>query len=86
VARRLLRHHPNHTADVISYAENRTPPAARDEAVRLAEPFDPAGFAGTDCPTMDAATSFPYTPVVDPAEANVKVPAWPRRHAVPQPR
>ena len=25
---------------------------------------------------MDAATSFPYTPVVDPAEANVKVPAW----------
>ena len=25
---------------------------------------------------MDAATSFPYTPVIDPQDADVKVPAW----------
>lgn len=70
----------NHTADVISYAENQytyIDQATKPYTDAAGNAFDPADFAGTDTfPTMDAATSFPYTPVVDPAEANVKVPAW----------
>lgn len=70
----------NHTADVIDYAEGRygyvdqaTSPY-RDAA---GEPFDPADHAGTGTfPALDPATSFPYTPVVDPADADLKVPAW----------
>ncbi|WP_456824848.1 pullulanase-type alpha-1,6-glucosidase [Cellulomonas sp. P5_E12] len=70
----------NHTADVISYAENtytyidqKTKPY-KDASGKA---FDPATYAGTDSfPTMDPATSFPYTPVVAPADANAKVPAW----------
>ncbi|MCV2395450.1 pullulanase-type alpha-1,6-glucosidase [Actinotalea sp. M2MS4P-6] len=70
----------NHTADVISYAEGTydyidkaTSPYTDADGVA----FDPADYAGgTTFPTLDAATSFPYTPVVDPAEADVKVPAW----------
>ncbi|ADG75409.1 alpha-1,6-glucosidase, pullulanase-type [Cellulomonas flavigena DSM 20109] len=70
----------NHTADVVDYAEGRytyvdqaTSPY-RDAA---GDAFDPAGFAGTDdFPELDPATSFPYTPVIDPADADVKVPAW----------
>ena len=27
-------------------------------------------------PALDAATSFPYTPVLEPGEENLKVPAW----------
>ncbi|HLT84575.1 MAG TPA: pullulanase-type alpha-1,6-glucosidase [Phototrophicaceae bacterium] len=39
--------------------------------------FDPADFAGTGTfPALDAATSFPYTPVVDEGMEDVKVPAW----------
>ncbi|QDB80133.1 pullulanase-type alpha-1,6-glucosidase [Georgenia wutianyii] len=70
----------NHTADVIDYAEGQysyvdmaTSPY-RDAA---GEAFDPGDHAGTGTfPALDAATSFPYTPVVDPAQADVKVPAW----------
>ena len=70
----------NHTADVISYAENQY--AYVDQATRpytdaAGTAFDPANYAGTGTfPAMDAATSFPYTPVVDPAEVEVKVPSW----------
>ena len=70
----------NHTADVIDYAEG-----SYDYVSQEADPYtdtdgvvvDPGAFAGTGSfPTFDAATSFPYTPVVDPAEADAKVPAW----------
>ncbi|MGW2091553.1 pullulanase-type alpha-1,6-glucosidase [Promicromonospora sukumoe] len=70
----------NHTADVVDYAEGTydyvdqatTPYQDAD-----GNPFDPGDFAGTgDFPQLDAATSFPYTPVVDPADQDAKVPAW----------
>ncbi|MFE4541709.1 alpha-amylase family glycosyl hydrolase [Arthrobacter sp. NPDC056727] len=71
----------NHTADVIGYKEGaRTGYVSKDkEPYRTAsgEPFDDRDFAGrADFPTLDAGTSFPYTPVLDPAEQNLKVPAW----------
>ncbi|WP_249354163.1 pullulanase-type alpha-1,6-glucosidase [Microbacterium sp. 2FI] len=70
----------NHTADVISYEEGQysyidqaTSPYRDAEG----EPFDIAANAGSETfPTLDAATSFPYTPVIAPADANLKVPAW----------
>ncbi|GAA1635334.1 pullulanase-type alpha-1,6-glucosidase [Microbacterium flavum] len=70
----------NHTADVISYAEDQY--SYIDQATKpyqdaTGTPFDPADYAGTSTfPALDAATSFPYTPVVEPAEADIKVPAW----------
>ena len=70
----------NHTADVIAYEENQysyidqaTSPY-RDAAGNA---FDPAEYAGTDTfPALDPATSFPYTPVIAEADADIKVPAW----------
>ena len=71
----------NHTADVIEYAQQtstttstrrpartRTRPATRSTRTRTP--------ARTRFPTMDPATSFPYTPVIKPEDANVKVPDW----------
>jgi alpha-amylase len=71
----------NHTADVIGYKEGaRTGYVSKDkEPYRTAtgEAFDDRDFAGrADFPKLDAGTSFPYTPVLDPAEQNLKVPAW----------
>ncbi|MFP3463176.1 alpha-amylase family glycosyl hydrolase [Arthrobacter globiformis] len=71
----------NHTADVIGYKEGaRTGYVSKDkEPYRTAsgEAFDDRDFAGqADFPKFDAETSFPYTPVLDPAEKNLKVPAW----------
>ncbi len=71
----------NHTADVIAYAEGQysyidqaTSPYYLADGVT---PFDPADYAGgDDFPVLDPVASFPYTPVVDPADADVKVPAW----------
>lgn len=72
----------NHTADVISYAENQysyidqaTTPYYMADGVT---PFDPADYADgtTPFPPLDANQSFPYTPVIAPADADVKVPAW----------
>lgn len=68
----------NHTADLISntqgqysYIDQATSPYKDASGTA----FDPADYAGTDTfPELDAATSFPYTPVVDNATA--KVPAW----------
>ncbi|WP_314192896.1 alpha-amylase family glycosyl hydrolase [uncultured Arthrobacter sp.] len=71
----------NHTADVIGYKEGaRTGYVSKDkEPYRTASgvAFDDRDFAGrADFPKLDAGTSFPYTPVLDPAEQNLKVPAW----------
>ncbi|WP_067195166.1 pullulanase-type alpha-1,6-glucosidase [Microbacterium sp. XT11] len=70
----------NHTADVIDYAEKQY--SYVDQATspyRDADgtAFDPADYAGTDdFPALDAATSFPYTPVIADAEKTAKTPAW----------
>ncbi|MGX5772310.1 pullulanase-type alpha-1,6-glucosidase [Microbacterium trichothecenolyticum] len=68
----------NHTADLISntqgqysYIDQATSPYKDASGTA----FDPADYAGTDTfPALDAATSFPYTPVV--SDATAKVPAW----------
>jgi alpha-amylase len=71
----------NHTADVIGYEEG----ARKTYVSKDAEPyksaagdqFDDRDFAGSnEFPELDAKTSFPYVPVLDPAEQNLKVPAW----------
>lgn len=70
----------NHTADVIDYAEGEYSYVEQSAVPYLTaggDPFDPAEYAGTgDFPDLDPATSFPYTPVVAPEDAEVKVPAW----------
>jgi alpha-amylase len=71
----------NHTADVIGYEEGaRRPYVSKDVSpYRTADgqPFDDRDFAGTNTfPPLDAATSFPYHPVLDPSEQNLKVPSW----------
>ncbi|WP_299037042.1 alpha-amylase family glycosyl hydrolase [uncultured Pseudokineococcus sp.] len=71
----------NHTADVIQYAEGSQTYISKDaEPFRDAQgqAFDDRDYAGgTDFPALDAATSFPYTPVfAEPEDATVKVPAW----------
>lgn len=68
----------NHTADVIDYAEKTydyVDQATSPYTDAAGSAFDPADVAGsTDFPTLDPATSFPYTPVVTDEDA--KVPAW----------
>jgi alpha-amylase len=71
----------NHTADVIGYQEGaRTAYVSKDQVpYRTAggAPFDDRDYAGTNTfPALDPATSFPYHPVLDAAETNLKVPAW----------
>ena len=69
----------NHTADVIDYAEQQysyIDKTTSPYTTAAGEPFDPADYAGTGTFTELDATSFPYTPVVDPAEADRKVPGW----------
>ena len=71
----------NHTADVIGYEEGaRTAYVPKDkEPYRTATgtPFDDRDFAGTsNFPPLDANTSFPYTPILDPDEQALKVPSW----------
>src|SRR5918995_291023 len=71
----------NHTADVIGYQEGaRLPYVSKDvDPYRTAAgvPFDDRDYAGSDTfPPLSPTVSFPYTPVVDPAEENLKVPAW----------
>jgi pullulanase-type alpha-1,6-glucosidase len=70
----------NHTADVIAYEGgdyDYVDQATRPYRDAAGDDFDPADYAGTgDFPELDAATSFPYVPVVTDAEADVKVPAW----------
>jgi glycosidase len=71
----------NHTADVTGYKEGaRTGYVSKDkEPYRTASGavFDDRDYAGkSGFPELDAEKSFPYTPVLDPAEKNLKVPAW----------
>ena len=71
----------NHTADVIGYEEGaRTAYVSKDtEPYRTAagQVFDDRDYAGTNSfPELDPETSFPYTPVLDQDEENLKVPAW----------
>ncbi|HEU5471751.1 MAG TPA: alpha-amylase family glycosyl hydrolase [Actinophytocola sp.] len=71
----------NHTADVIGYQQGaRRPYVGKDAApyrTAAGAPFDDRDHAGTNgFPSLSAATSFPYTPVLDPGETNLKVPAW----------
>ena len=71
----------NHTADVIGYAEGaRQPYVSKDaEPYRTASgrPFDDRDYAGRPgFPALSPTVSFPYTPVLDPAERDLKVPAW----------
>jgi glycosidase len=71
----------NHTADVIGYTEGaRQAYVSKDEEpyrTASGRPFDDRDYAGTSSfPPLSPTTSFPYTPVLDPAEQNLKVPAW----------
>jgi len=71
----------NHTADVIGYEEGaRQPYVSKDVAPYLTadgEPFDDRDFAGTEAfPPLDPAISFPYTPVLEAGEQDLKVPDW----------
>ncbi len=71
----------NHTADVIGYDEGaRTAYVPKDvEPYKTASgtPFDDRDYAGTgNFPALNPETSFPYTPKLDPAEVDLKVPAW----------
>ncbi|MCE1179259.1 MAG: hypothetical protein LWW86_09575 [Micrococcales bacterium] len=70
----------NHTADVIDYTEgqytyrNKASYPYKDAAGKA---FDDRDYLGKTFPEMDAATSFPYTPVFkSEADRTVKVPAW----------
>lgn len=71
----------NHTADVIGYEEGaRKAYVSKDEVpYKTADgvEFDDRDYAGTtNFPDLDPATSFPYTPVLDPGEEDLKVPSW----------
>ncbi|GAA4440587.1 alpha-amylase family glycosyl hydrolase [Phytohabitans houttuyneae] len=71
----------NHTADVIGYEGGARRAYVAKDAVpyRTAAgvPFDDRDHAGkASFPALSPTTSFPYTPVLDPAEQNLKVPAW----------
>lgn len=66
---------------MIGYQEGaRQPYGSKDvEPYRAADgtTFDDRDYAGTDTfPALSAATSFPFTPVLDPSETDLKVPAW----------
>ena len=71
----------NHTADVIARAEDRNAYVGKTiEPYKDAQgnEFDDRALAGSpDFPALDAATSFPYTPVFPrPEDATVKAPEW----------
>lgn len=72
----------NHTADVIDYAEGQhsyIDQATRPYTDATGTAFDPGDYAAAgdpEFPALDPATSFPYTPVVTAADADLKVPSW----------
>ncbi|MCM4080940.1 alpha-amylase family glycosyl hydrolase [Paractinoplanes hotanensis] len=71
----------NHTADVIGYESGaRQPYVSKDVSpyrTATGRPFDDRDYAGkSSFPALDPSTSFPYEPVLDEAEKNLKVPAW----------
>ncbi|MFI5932317.1 pullulanase-type alpha-1,6-glucosidase [Actinoplanes sp. NPDC051494] len=70
----------NHTADIIKYAENEyayVDKSAQPYLDAQGRTFEDRNYAdGTRAfPAVDDG-SYPYTPVIDPADAKVKVPAW----------
>ncbi|WP_430866888.1 alpha-amylase family glycosyl hydrolase [Demequina aurantiaca] len=76
----------NHTADVIGYETNpREAYVSKDEQPYTdadGNPFDDRAYAfggadaAEDFPALDAQTSFPYVPVLEPGEEDAKTPAW----------
>jgi alpha-amylase len=71
----------NHTADVIGYQEGTHRPYVSKDAqpyrTAAGTPFDDRDYAGTGSfPPLSPSVSFPYTPVLDPSERDLKVPAW----------
>ena len=71
----------NHTADVIGYEQGARQPYVSKDRVPYksasGRTFDDRDYAGTSrFPRLSATTSFPYTPVLEPGEENLKVPAW----------
>ena len=71
----------NHTADVIGYQEGARPAYATKDVkpyrTAAGTPFDDRDYAGTDqFPPLSPTVSFPYTPVLEAEEQNVKVPGW----------
>ena len=73
----------NHTADVIDYEEEQYSYVDQATSPYLdadGTAFDPADYADADTvPTSrrsTPATSFPYTPAIAAADADLKVPAW----------
>ena len=72
----------NHTADVIGYERGRadrvqSPRTRSRTALRRASRSTIATTpAPNTFPSLDPQTSFPYTPVLEAGEANLKVPSW----------
>ncbi|WP_457972812.1 alpha-amylase family glycosyl hydrolase [Arthrobacter sp. D1-17] len=71
----------NHTADVIGYEEGaRASYVSKDQVPYRTDDgvaFDDRDYAGAaNFPKLDAKTSFPYKPVLQPGEENLKVPSW----------
>jgi alpha-amylase len=71
----------NHTADVIGYEQGARQPYVSKDAVpyrtATGRTFDDRDYAGRPSfPALSPQVSFPYTPVLDPAERDLKVPAW----------
>jgi alpha-amylase len=71
----------NHTADVIGYTTGaRLPYVSKDAApyrTAAGTPFDDRDYAGKSTfPPLSPTVSFPYTPVLDAAEQDLKVPEW----------
>ncbi|WP_198586911.1 pullulanase-type alpha-1,6-glucosidase [Glycomyces xiaoerkulensis] len=69
----------NHTADVIQYAEDSGAYVPKDEQPYLdadGRPFDDANYAASgEFPEVGADT-YPYTPVLEEGEADLKRPEW----------
>src|SRR3954447_16618294 len=69
----------NHTADVINYQQGARPAYISKDAspyrTAAGTPYDDRDYP-MPFPALDPATSFPYTPVLDPGEEHVKQPEW----------
>jgi alpha-amylase len=71
----------NHTADVIGYESAPREGYVSKDAVpyRTADgtPFDDRDHAGTgEFPALDPEVSFPFVPVLEPGEEDLKFPEW----------
>ena len=70
----------NHTGDIIYYQEGQYTYRNKEDFPYEDENglvFDDRDYVFSDTfPVMNAATSFPYTPIVDAGDENIKQPAW----------